>query len=184
MQYATIFDLIAAEFQKAGITYLLIGGFAVNAYKVTRFTLDVDFLMAEEDREKAASILEQAGFRERTHHQNFSGWGENPRYPTKVDLLFTDRQTLQAVWDQGKAVKIAGCELKVPSLEHLIAMKLHAIKQQPERREWKDWMDIIQLIKIHQVDTKSETFRKLCLKFGTADLYQRIRGHETQEKKK
>jgi len=33
----------------------LIGGFAVNYYKVARYTADVDFLIAEEDFEKVSN---------------------------------------------------------------------------------------------------------------------------------
>lgn len=48
MKYPTIFHLISYILQKAGVGVVLIGGFAVNHYKVTRQTVDIDFLCTKE----------------------------------------------------------------------------------------------------------------------------------------
>jgi hypothetical protein len=44
VNYPTVFHLISAVSKKTGVFCILIGGFAVNYYKVTRQTADVDFL--------------------------------------------------------------------------------------------------------------------------------------------
>lgn len=41
----TIFHLISEIFKKNNVNSVLIGGFAVNYYKVTRQTADIDFLI-------------------------------------------------------------------------------------------------------------------------------------------
>ena len=65
----------------------------------------------------------------------------------------------------------------MPSLQHLIAMKLHAIRQNPTQREPKDLQDIFELIAENGVNVQEKSFRELCLKYGTQELYQKIVGH-------
>src|SRR3989338_4225588 len=62
MPYPTIFHLISAITNKEGVRCVLIGGFAVNYYKVTRQTIDVDFLTTKEDFNKISDLLKKAGF--------------------------------------------------------------------------------------------------------------------------
>ncbi len=174
MEYPTVFDLIATEFKKAGIDYILIGGFAVNAYKYGRSTKDIDFMIAEEDGPKASEILQRAGFKEFHKNENFLRFDGGQRYGWIVDLVFTNRQTLSQLIEHGGTAQIVGQTIPVPSIEHLIAMKLHAIKQQPEKRRSKDLLDIAQLIEINKIDFKNPKFREFFLKFGTPELYKQI----------
>lgn len=184
MKYKTVFDLIATEFKKAGIDYVLIGGFAVNAHHFSRFTEDVDFMIAEEDASKVAPVLKNLDFELFHEHKNFMRWKASSEYSKiLVDLVFTDRVTLTKVLREGLEATVQGCLMRVPSLEHLLAMKLHAIKQQPERREHKDWLDIMELITVNKVDVRADRFKELCLKLGTPELYERILKYAPQTKK-
>ena len=47
MAYQTVFHLISDIINKSGISCILIGGFAVNYYNVTRMTADIDFLIVK-----------------------------------------------------------------------------------------------------------------------------------------
>jgi hypothetical protein len=67
-----------------------------------------------------------------------------------------------------------GLETRVPSLENLLALKLHAARHAPPRRRHKDLIDIFALIDANGVNVTSDSFRKLCDKYGTAELYADI----------
>jgi len=56
MKYSTVFHLVSDVFRKAGVDTVLIGGFAVNHYKVTRQTIDIDFLCTKEDFDKIKAV--------------------------------------------------------------------------------------------------------------------------------
>lgn len=62
----------------------------------------------------------------------------------------------------------------VPSVNTLIALKLHALKNNFKLRENKDLSDIIELIRINKISYKTKEFKELCLKFGTEEIYQKI----------
>lgn len=172
--YPTAFDLIAGEFEKAGLSCLLIGGFAVNSYGVTRQTLDIDFMIAGDDYAGIKQLLEEKGYAESQRQEIFARL-KSPRPEwMDIDFMFVDRETLGPMIAAGQKVKIAGHEFTVPSLDHLIALKLHSVKHNRKMREYKDMLDILRLVEKNRINVGAEEFRKLCLKFGSADLYDDI----------
>ena len=174
MGYSTIFHLISDISNKTGISCVLIGGFAVNYYKVTRQTADVDFLITKEDYKKILGFLEEEGFRQYYIQDVFVRLVSQKGYLMDLDFMFMDKKTLDKIIEEAVSTTIAGQEFMVPSLNHLIALKLHAIKHNPKDREFKDFLDITELIKVNRLDVKSIEFKDLCLKYGTEELYQKI----------
>jgi len=173
MEYKNPFELVASEFQQAGIPFVLIGGFAVNYYKVMRNTQDVDFLLPEEESTKGVKVLENSGYHVDESREIFVRLVNDRLRPARVDLMLVSNDTFDKISDKGKKARIGGHDFIVPTIEHLIALKLHAMKNNPNR-EWKDLTDVLGLIKMNQIDVSSKEFRETCLKFGTEGLYHRI----------
>ncbi|MBI3990830.1 MAG: nucleotidyltransferase [Candidatus Omnitrophica bacterium] len=169
-----IFHLFSDISKKSGISCVLVGGFAVNYYKVTRQTADVDFLIAKEDFEKISGLLEKAGYKKDCIHEVFIKLKNEKPYLMDIDFMLADKETLVKIIKDGERVSIAGEEFIVPSLNNLIALKLHSIKYNPKLRLTKDLPDIINLIRINKVDYESREFRELCLKYGTEEIYKKI----------
>jgi hypothetical protein len=176
MKYPTIFHLVSTVFNKANISSVLIGGFAINYYKVTRQTADVDFLITKYDFDKILAILKQLGYRQEYKQEVFSRLKGSVSYLMDLDFMFVDKETLDKIIKDGKRINIAGRKFIVPSLNHLIALKLHAIKHNPKVRENKDLLDIIDLVKFNKVNVDSDDFKELCLKYGNEELYNKITG--------
>ncbi len=175
MKYPTVFHLIASVFKKAEIPSVLIGGFALNYYGVTRQTADVDFLITKEDIAKALELLRKAGYKQGlTQQEIFARLQSSKSYLMDIDLMFVDKKTLAQIIEDGEKIGIAGKRFIVPSLDHLLALKLHSVKFNPKMREFKDFPDIINLLRINKVNVKTDRFRKLCLKYGTKELYRKI----------
>ncbi len=174
MKYPTLFHLISGIFNEKDISAVLIGGFAVNYYKVTRQTADIDFLITKDDFEKISGLLEQEGYARNDNHEVFTKLESTKGYLMDVDFMFVDKETLEKVIKDSKEVMIAKQKFKVPSLNHLIALKLHSIKYNPKLREYKDFPDIMGLIRINKIDVKRDEFKELCLRYGTEELYKRI----------
>jgi len=175
MNYPTVFDLIAVEFEKAGVTYALVGGFAVNAYQVSRQTADVDLLIVADDLAKAGRVLESSGYRKSVVADVVARFEGDGKRLMDIDLLLVDPATLRRVCEDGKTVRIAGNDVRVPSLRHLIAMKLHAIKSDPSKRLGKDLPDIVALMKKNGLSLEDAGMAELCLKFGTSDILGKLR---------
>lgn len=175
MSYQGVFHLLSDISKKTGISFVLIGGYAVNYYKYARQTVDVDFLINKQDFPKILDLLESAGYKIDYKQEVFVRLISDKRpFLMDIDFMFVDQETLDQIIKDSQKIDIVGCGFRVPSLEHLIALKLHAVKYNLKLRIFKDIPDIINLIRINKVDAKSEKFKELCLKYGTEELYQKI----------
>ena len=174
MDDRSVFHIISDVTHEQGVPCVLIGGFAINYYKVTRQTADVDFLITKEDFQKITALLEKAGYKKALVQENFAQFESSRLSLMDVDFMFVEQDTLKQIMKEGQEIKIVGQTFIVPSLYHLVALKLHSIKHNPKIRLTKDFPDIINLIRINGMDSKSGKFKELCLKYGTAELYNKI----------
>ena len=175
MRYVTIFHLISSIFKKANVSGVLIGGFAVNYYKVTRQTVDVDFLINERGFEGVKTLLERQGYKVDFAQKVFTRFkSSSNNYLMDIDFMFVDKDTLSKIIESGKKITIAKQEFIVPSLNNLIALKLHSLKYNYKLRENKDLPDIIELIRNNKLNYNSKKFKDLCLKYGTKGIYNKI----------
>jgi hypothetical protein len=173
MDFAKAFHLVAKASKKASAPCILIGGFAINFYKVTRSTLDVDFLITKEDLDKIKNTMLAAGYVEEFATDVAIRFSSR-KDAMDVDFMIVDSQTRKKIIGDGKTAEVAGERLIIPSISHLIALKLHAIKHNQKNRIWKDLPDIIRLIQINRIDHKSKAFKELCLRYGNNEIYQTI----------
>ena len=174
MDERSVFHLISEVTQKAGVSCILIGGFAVNYYKVTRQTADVDFLITKEDFTKISGFLEEAGYKQILAQEAFVQLKSGHLPLLDIDFMFVDQDTFKKIKSESQQLKIAGQHFIVPSLNHLVALKLHSIKHNSKIRLTRDLPDIVNLIRINKVNVEAKEFKELCLKYGTEEIYQRI----------
>jgi len=174
MNKESIFHLISDVTDKEGVSCVLIGGFAVNYYRVTRQTADVDFLITKNDFDKIIVLLEKAGYKKDLIQENFAQLRSTQISLLDVDFMFVDQDTLTKILNESQEIEIAKQKFLVPSLNHLIALKLHSIRYNLKLRLNRDLPDIINLIKINSIDFKDKQFKELCLKFGTHEIYDKI----------
>ncbi|MEW6008050.1 MAG: nucleotidyl transferase AbiEii/AbiGii toxin family protein [Candidatus Omnitrophota bacterium] len=174
MDYPTAFHLISDISKKTGISCILIGGFAVNFYKVSRQTADVDFLITKDDFEKILPLLEKEGYKQEYSQEVFARLKNTESSLMDIDFMFVDKETIDKIINDAKETNIAGQKFIVPSLNNLIALKLHSIKYNPKLRESTDLPDIINLIRINHLDVQTESFHQLCLKYGSEEIYNKI----------
>ncbi|MBU0502416.1 MAG: nucleotidyltransferase family protein, partial [Candidatus Margulisbacteria bacterium] len=176
MDEPTVFHVISDLTKGKDISCILIGGFAVNYYKVSRQTADVDFLITEEDFKKIGKALASAGYQQDFSQEKVFVHFKSSDKPAllDIDFMLVSRETFAGMMKEGKSIQIAGQDFVVPSLNHLVALKLHSLKHNFKLRENKDLPDIISLIKANQLDCTSLEFKELSLKYGTEEIYKKI----------
>jgi len=173
----SVFAMLAEIFREAGIKAMLIGGYAVNAYHHARYTNDIDFMIVAGDFPKVGKLLQKSGYQEIMRTDLFirlkSSYGDE----TILDFLLIDPATMEKMQKDGKETTIAGETFSLPSIFHLIAMKLHAIKNSKHARQLVDFPDIIAILEKNGINVYDASFKQMCLKFGTAELYDEIVKH-------
>ena len=173
MTIQTILDIASRQLSAAGVDSILIGGFAVNYHGYTRNTLDVDFMIVAEQLDAVKKIMIQAGFTNSTIDENVAFFSA-PDSALRVDFLPVDRDTMRQLLSNAIVANIHGCDIKVPSLQDLLAMKIFSLSQNMTRRMGKDLADIVFLSVLHNLDLESDLL-PLCNRFGTRNTYDLIR---------
>ncbi len=76
------------------------------------------------------------------------------------------------MWRDSRAVPLGQFTHQLPSPQHLINMKLHALRYGSEGRRNKDALDIIELARLQAIDLKSDDFQQACLRYGSPEVYR------------
>ena len=60
------------------------------------------------------------------------------------------------------------------SVTHLIFMKLHSMKTGPAERAAKDLADVLELLRLRNLDPRSAEFQAMCEKYANREIHERI----------
>ena len=164
-----ILSQILAISEPKGASFLVIGGHAINAHGYPRQTGDLDFLVSKEDREFWLGLMKDLKYKEIQSHEIFARFKPNSSANWPIDFMFVDQDIFQQLYSSSVSFDFGKCSVQIPSIEHLIALKLHALKQRQDHRESRDVLDVKELLKLSSLS--SEELRQLCEKYDRIDLY-------------
>lgn len=147
---------------------LVCGGHAVNAYQVIRKTGDLDLVIRERDVPEWRAQLLALGYG--VFHEDAAFLQLSPPTTTgwPIDLAAVDDGTFDAMKHAASSFTFGGATCLIPSVEHLIAMKLHALRFAGEARMRKDGIDVVELAEANGIDVAGDAFRSLRDRFGDA----------------
>jgi hypothetical protein len=152
MRFDEVLRLFAGFFEREHIRYAIAGGLAIHAWGHSRTTQDIDFIIEGEARDRVIAFAESSGYRTLHASQGYSNHGHPAETFGRVDLMYVYGVTADRVFADAAPRFIAGdVEAPVPKPEHLIAMKVQAIKNAP-RRVSIDVPDIAYLLRLPGVD--------------------------------
>lgn len=169
-----LFEVLKREGDRRGLRFVMIGGFAVSAYGYSRTTGDIDILVARQESAAWSGILGDLGYSVHSEGAAFLQLSPPLQEMWPVDLMLVNEPTFENFWAHAREAEIHGTPLKVPSLEHLFALKLHALKHGLPHREAKDLNDLIHLIHFNKVRTDDEPFQRLFERYGTPEIHERL----------
>ncbi len=153
--------------------FVLIGGHAVNYYGISRQTGDIDLLVRLSDKDKWHNLLLKLNYKDSQNDNVFARYrAELGTWP--IDLMYIDNNTFEKIYDDAKKGNIDLAEVQVISPEHLIMLKLHALKRFLPERFSKDYTDLISLLKADKVKISKSELQELCIKYATLELYYKI----------
>lgn len=155
MQFDEVLRTFAGFFEREGIRYAIAGGLAIHAWGHSRTTQDIDFAVEGREQEKVIAFAESIGYRTLHVSDGYSNHEHPEETFGRVDLLYVYGVTAERLFDGAAHRLVAGkVEAPVPKPEHLIAMKVQAIKNAP-RRVSIDVPDIEFLLKLPAVDREA-----------------------------
>ena len=140
---------LIARSEEAGLSALVIGGNALIQYGVLRMTRDIDLLIPRSEREGWVELMERLGYGLDNEAGSFLQYVSRVELMPPADLMMVDEGT----WEKllvGKEEMADGGSL--PSVQHLVALKLHALSQDPTRE--RDREDVLALLLEQKVDPR------------------------------
>jgi len=169
-----LFQQISLQAKTRELRFLVIGGLAINFHGVSRDTADLDLLIPRDARGRWVEVFLELGYVIYRDRDVFVQLSPPAQGAWPVDLMLVDEATFQPMFAEGLRVEMFGAAVLVPSLKHLLALKLHALKHGHAERFLKDYLDVENLIRANGVDARSEKIRQLFQKYGTLELYEKV----------
>jgi hypothetical protein len=169
----TTFETVNDIAVRGNLSFLVIGGHAVNAYGYSRLTRDVDILINRDHKSAWLTELTAKGFN--LYHDGGAFLQMTPSFNRDpLDLMLVNATTFETLNKDTGTMEMNGLHMRIPSLENLFALKIHVLQQEIPHRGYKDFMDILALADYNHVDLRSDKIRDLCEKFGNKKIYERL----------
>jgi predicted nucleotidyltransferase len=155
---------------EAGLAFLVVGGNAVIAHGYQRGTKDVDLLVRDSDLPAWNSLVRSLGYSEYFMSHGFQMYNHPSNALAPLDLLIVGSETFAKMIAHPETATLDGASIQVPRLSHLIALKLHAIRENPTKRYARDMGDIVELLSVNGITLEAPEFRAIFDRYATADI--------------
>jgi hypothetical protein len=168
LDFGKVLGTLAAFFERAGFRYAAVGAFAMHAYGLSRATLDLDLATESEAQPALVAFLESLGYETLHRSSGYSNHAHTLPDLGRVDVVYVSGDTSRLLFGgRGTTLDMGGRRVPVPRPEHLAAMKVHAMKNDPSRT-LQEMADLQFLLRLPGID--EEEIRAY---FETAGLLER-----------
>lgn len=167
-------SIVLGAASRKGLPCLLIGGNAVILLGLPRMTIDIDLLVPAEKRSQWLDLLRELGFRLLNGTEAFAQFDPGAEGMAPVDLMFVDAPTWKNLDEEARQEIVADHPVRLPRVEHLIALKLHAAASPMREARQQDWEDIRQMVRAWHLDPSDPYFREIILRHGGEEAMNRI----------
>src|SRR4051794_30265044 len=125
-----------------GIRHGVAGAIALHALGLPRATNDLDLVVDESGRDAVLDHLRALGYEQLHASSGFSNHLHVDKRWGRLDFIYVDARTADLLFARARRMEIfPGTDAQVPRPEHIAAMKVQAMKDDPSRT-LKDLADI------------------------------------------
>ena len=169
----TFLHLLSEAIHDGKCEALVIGGFALEAYGFQRATQDIDLLVTTRETLHMEELLKSAGYREVGRNHLCARFSHQDPMLFPVDLLFVQDPTWDKIWTQSEPATLEGVPLRVPHPSHLVALKLHAMHNEPQGRK-NDFGDIVRILTHRPEALTLDELQSLCDRYTSREMFHQF----------
>ncbi len=152
MDFERVLQTLSTFFQENDAEWGVIGGLAMTVHGASRTTLDVDIVVDGEIQDRLIGFLQTLGYATLHRSTGYSNHLHDDPDLGRVDVVYLTGDTSRQIIGRMQAQKgPGGVEILVPRPEHLAAMKLFSIKNDPSRT-LRELADVRVLLDVPDVD--------------------------------
>lgn len=172
----SLFDQLHTVANSGLLPFLVIGGHAVNGYGYARTTLDLDLLIPENQTAGWIKWAADNGYKLHQKTESFIQFRVSQAEPAlfPLDLMVVSPETFDKLYQNRQSLAFGKSILPAPDPRHLIALKLHAMKNVARRNLGKDLPDIIQIMKHCHIEVDDPVLLGILDKYGTGEIKSQI----------
>ena len=147
MDFSAVLQRIDCLFEEVNARYAVVGGLAMASYGLVRTTLDLDLVADASHQDALVAGMEALGYETVHRSRGYSNHVHSDPASGHVDFVYVDGETADRIFAEVRRVGGPRGELiPVPSPEHLAAMKVRAMRNDPGRT-FQEQSDIRYLIR-------------------------------------
>jgi hypothetical protein len=148
MELAARVGEVGGFLDREGIPFAVVGALALHTYGYSRAT---NVLVGCAAQARLIEFLESRGFETLHRSEGYSNHLHADPVLGRLDVIYVDPDTGSKIFAEARSASLAGVSVKVPKPEHLAAMKVHAMKNDPTR-VFQEMADIQFLMRLPEVD--------------------------------
>ena len=173
MNFEAVLNELTAFFERQGCRFAIVGAFGLHAYGLSRATGDLDFIVDFACQDDLISFLEGLGYQTIYKSSGYSNHVHSLFEMGRLDFIYVEGNTADLLFSEIEyKFSIGNRKMPVPRPEHLIALKVLAIKNNP-RRTFREMADIQFLMELPGID--ENLVKKYFEKRNLLDLYYDIK---------
>ncbi len=179
MNFESILRPLIGKFETDRIDYALIGAFALHAYGYVRATQDIDFIVRTRDQDRIVALVESLGFHTIYRSTGYSNHVHPLSGLGRIDFVYVKGETADRIFEAAEKRSILGdLMLPVADAEHIIALKIFAMKNDPDRA-LREMADIQWLIR--SAGVRPDRVRRYFERHGLMERYEEILHQENRD---
>lgn len=172
MDFSTVLQRVRILLDEAGVRYAVIGGLAMAAYGLPRTTLDLDLVVDAGRQEDVIQGMDDLGYQTVHRSRGYSNHVHGDPALGSVDFVYVEGDTADRIFAGVRRVAgPRGSTIPVPSPEHLAAMKVLAMSNDPHRA-FQEQSDIRHLITSAGADR--EEIRRQYARHGLKEQFEEL----------
>lgn len=154
--------------------FLVIGGHAVNAWGVSRYTGDLDLMVPLDDEPKWLHLFQILRYEAGQSDDRFARFRARSLDNWPIDLMYVNQSTFSSIYGDANLQEFGEVEVPVASVKHLVFLKIHALKHFQEHRYAKDYSDLVALLNLKDGILSREELKQACLKYADLKLFEKL----------
>ncbi len=152
MDFSRVVAEVAGFLEGEKAPFAIVGAMGLHAYGLSRLTVDLDFVTSSSVQDRLVSFLESRGYETLHRSTGYSNHLHADPALGRVDFVYVDEETARRIFSRpGTNLRFGHRQVPVPRAEHLAAMKIHAMKNDPGRA-LQEMSDIRFLLRLDGVD--------------------------------
>ena len=172
MNFRKVLKILVDFFHRKEMRFAVIGAFGLHAYGLSRATRDIDFVADKISQPEIVSFLESLGYETLYVSSGYSNHFHSEREMGRLDFIYVEGRTAGLLFPNlQKRLFLKDMALPVPKPEHIAAMKIFAMKNDPSR-EYQEMADLQFLLALPGVD--KEEIKGYFEKYGLGEKYEEL----------